>query len=34
MKHILKYLKRTIDYILVYHGDELALYDIMIMSFN
>ena len=24
MKHILKYLRRTRDYILVYHGDELA----------
>ena len=24
MKHILKYLRRTRDYMLVYHGDELA----------
>ena len=24
MKHILKYLRRTRDYILVYHGHELA----------
>ena len=24
MKHILKYLSRTRDYMLVYHGDELA----------
>ena len=25
VKHILKYLRRTRDYMLVYHGDELAL---------
>ena len=25
VKHILKYLKRTRDYMLVYHGDELTL---------
>ena len=24
VKHILKYLRRTCDYMLVYHGDELA----------
>ena len=34
VKHILKYLRRTRDYMLVYHGDDLAPRDILILTFS